>query len=1081
MNKKFKEETIEFLKPRDAVRKRPGMYIGSVSNADVIFREIIDNACDEISAGYGDSILVSNNFEGYCFIADNGRGIPVSYSKDKPGVTQAYLSISELHSGSKFNNTDSARVGQNGVGSSASNFLSSEYWLLSRIGEHNYSDTIPDVRKVWESAGPRSKRDIYYFVKCESGEKTLESCGHLKDISKLMFGKKSNIEIPGEMSTMVFFKPDPSIFESCQADVPLKNLQYFLLIQEKFYKRKVNVYVDGKKINNSFKPYRYELVETITPKDNTYNKQVGIYITFEVDKSLGPKSEIGSVNGLEVNQGQHITIAESCYKTALKDVFKIKHEYLTNGLQMCVILLAGELMFDSQTKARLKSITKVKVTDFTQVVKSIEKIFKKDPDYWNLHVAKLDKLASSMKDIGASELAEKFMSGTSGVGLYRNKSNLVPGFTEATGKNRMDCELFLCFTGDTEILTCNNERITFKDLVRRIGSGEQIYTFSCDSKGVIEPSKIIAAKKIKSVNSLVKVTLDNGESFRCTPDHKIMLKSGVYTEASNLKPNQSLMPLYIKEETSKVGKSYEGDPNTTFKRRIVKSSIPTDDGKYGKRVSSGYYVYRVMSTHKDVVVDESFNKIENEKLKQVRHHIDHNTLNDSPNNLMLCSNAWHRAHHGAIGLYKKAKQNEELYNNVYVKSKRTEKFRSKLSQSINELYKTERGNSLRDYLKKKAIKEWESKELRDWRSKETRKYCKEHPDFGKNNKILAEKAFESREVLENTEVLKGKGIPLTAKGFNMISLDRYYTSNRKIKVRYFETILEHNPELLKDYDKSFDETCNAKYILVEKILEELKSAGLEVNLKNFNKFAKKYSSGKSKLENGVGYLSSKRKFPKLFEKYEFNSNINHKVISVEIINTTEDVYCLEVDNPLHNFPLASGVFVKNCEGLSAAGSLVTARPDTTKFAILPLRGKILNVTGVSAKKALESQTIYSIFSVIGLGLDVNNVVKDCKTREEAIEILKQKSRYGKIIVSTDADADGSAIAVELFHMFGKYASFMIDLGLIYRVISPLWKGKSKTTGRMTYYYPDDPSDQVTGFPLDMDEKCHYSRFKGLTN
>lgn len=754
MNKKFKEETIEFLKPRDAVRKRPGMYIGSVSNADVIFREIIDNACDEISAGYGDSILVSNNFEGYCFIADNGRGIPVSYSKDKPGVTQAYLSISELHSGSKFNNTDSARVGQNGVGSSASNFLSSEYWLLSRIGEHNYTDTIPDVKKVWESAGPRSKRDIYYFVKCEAGEKTLESCGHLKDISKLMFGKKSNIEIPGEMSTMVFFKPDPSIFESCQADVPLKNLQYFLLIQEKFYKRKVNVYVDSKKINNTFKPYRYELVETVTPKDNTYNKQVGIYITFEVDKSLGPKSEIGSVNGLEVNQGQHITIAESCYKTALKDVYKIKHEYLTNGLQMCVILLAGELMFDSQTKARLKSITKVKVTDFTQVVKSIEKIFKKDPDYWNLHVAKLDKLASSMKDIGASELAEKFMSGTSGVGLYRNKSNLVPGFTEATGKNRMDCELFLCFTGDTEILTCNNERITFKDLVRRIGSGEQIYTFSCDSKGVIEPSKIIAAKKIKSVNSLVKVTLDNGESFRCTPDHKIMLKSGVYTEASNLKPNQSLMSLYIKEETSKV-------------------------------------------------------------------------------------------------------------------------------------------------------------------------------------------------------------------------------------------------------------------------------------------------------------------------------------ISVEIINTTEDVYCLEVDNPLHNFPLASGVFVKNCEGLSAAGSLVTARPDTTKFAILPLRGKILNVTGVSAKKALESQTIYSIFSVIGLGLDVNNVVKDCKTREEAIEILKQKSRYGKIIVSTDADADGSAIAVELFHMFGKYASFMIDLGLIYRVISPLWKGKSKTTGRMTYYYPDDPSDPVTGFPLDMDEKCHYSRFKGL--
>jgi DNA gyrase/topoisomerase IV subunit B len=93
MNKNFKEETIEFLKPRDAVRKRPGMYIGSIANANVIFREIIDNACDEVSSGYGNSILVSNNFEGFCFVADNGRGIPVSFSKDKPGTTQAYLSI----------------------------------------------------------------------------------------------------------------------------------------------------------------------------------------------------------------------------------------------------------------------------------------------------------------------------------------------------------------------------------------------------------------------------------------------------------------------------------------------------------------------------------------------------------------------------------------------------------------------------------------------------------------------------------------------------------------------------------------------------------------------------------------------------------------------------------------------------------------------------------------------------------------------------------------------------------------------------------------------------------------------------
>lgn len=76
-------------------------------------------------------------------------------------------------------------------------------------------------------------------------------------------------------------------------------------------------------------------------------------------------------------------------------------------------------------------------------------------------------------------------------------------------------------------------------------------------------------------------------------------------------------------------------------------------------------------------------------------------------------------------------------------------------------------------------------------------------------------------------------------------------------------------------------------------------------------------------------------------------------------------------------------------------------------------------------------------------------------------------------------ADGDLIATELLYLFSKFARFMIELGLVYRAISPLWKGKSKTTGKIRYYYPDDEYDSATGFPLDMDEKSHYSRYKGL--
>lgn len=496
MAKKIKEDVIEFLKPRDAVRRRWGMYIGDNSNANVLLREIIDNSGDEISAGYGDSILVSGDFNGFCFVADNGRGIPIAMSPDKPGSTQAYLSISELHSGSKFSNTEVSRVGMNGVGSSATNFLSEEYWLLSRIGEHNYNKSIPDVEKVWNNAGPRSKGDLYYFVKCVKGEKVLESAGRLGDIEKLMFkGIKDYQTVPRDLSTIVFFKPDPEIFESTKAEVPITNLQYFLMIQEKFYNRKVSVFVDGKKINNTFKPFKYELVRNITPKDDSFNKQVGIYVTFEVDPKLGNKVEMGSVNGLDVNQGQHITIAESCFKTALKDKYKIKHEYLLNGLRVCVILLAGEVMFDSQTKTRLKSITKVKVTDFGDVVKDMEKIMKKNSDYWDLHVSKLNKLAESMKDIGAAELAEKMMDGASGVGLYRSKNDLVPGFAEATGKDRMACELFI-----TEGLSASGSLVTARPDTTKIAvlplRGKILNVTNASAKRAMESQTIYSIFKV---------------------------------------------------------------------------------------------------------------------------------------------------------------------------------------------------------------------------------------------------------------------------------------------------------------------------------------------------------------------------------------------------------------------------------------------------------------------------------------------------------------------------------------------------------------------------------------------------------
>ncbi len=148
-------------------------------------------------------------------------------------------------------------------------------------------------------------------------------------------------------------------------------------------------------------------------------------------------------------------------------------------------------------------------------------------------------------------------------------------------------------------------------------------------------------------------------------------------------------------------------------------------------------------------------------------------------------------------------------------------------------------------------------------------------------------------------------------------------------------------------------------------------------------------------ESGVGVISM------LHAIYQ---GANRRVVKVGFVKVDrEPVYCLEVEAQEHNFPLAAGIFVKNCEGLSASGSLIKGRKSSKYHAVMPLRGRVLNVDGVSVEKMLENKEFYTIFKSIGLGLDINNVATDSSDPLEAFEKIKKASRYGKIIISTDAD------------------------------------------------------------------------------
>ncbi|MCP3804021.1 ATP-binding protein [Allokutzneria sp. A3M-2-11 16] len=563
-------DDLTHLEGLEAVRKRPGMYIGSTDSRGInhLFNEIVDNSTDEGIAGHAGKVVVTLHADGSVQVDDDGRGIPTG-THARSGLSGVELVMTRLHAGGKFGGSGyKTSGGLHGVGASAVNALSHRFDVtVKRDGKVYQMSFARGVPAVFDGPGPKAKftkqSGLTVAGKMKRNERTGTSIRYWYDARYFENGAALDVEaVRTKLRNTAFLVPGVTYV--------LRNITEGAIEEEKFH------FPNGLADMVDFlapagdRPVSGTLLvtgegtyfENAADENGVMRSKVERHAEVEVAFRWGTGYErtvecftntIRNVHGGTHRKGFDRAAVKALQEAISKTrgLLKPKEDPPTlddvlEGMTAVIHVRLPEPQFTSQTKDELSTagITKV----IQGIIERHIKAWTEDKKTKTEAKTVLQKIV----DAARVRLTQKQQKDAARRKTALEGAAMPPKLVDCRTTGVSRSELFLvegdsalgCFTGDTMVALASGKSRSFADLADDWAQGITHFGYTTNKAGRVVVAPLVEPRLTKRNAALVRVTLDNGESVRCTPDHLFRLRDGSYRRADALAPGDSLMPLY---------------------------------------------------------------------------------------------------------------------------------------------------------------------------------------------------------------------------------------------------------------------------------------------------------------------------------------------------------------------------------------------------------------------------------------------------------------------------------------------------------------------------------------------------------